>query len=42
MTAPRSEAPSVRIARDRQAAVFERGLERCRSGEWKDGLVDLA
>ncbi len=23
-------------------AIFERGLERCRGGNWKDGLVDLA
>lgn len=26
----------------RQIAVYERGLERCRNGEWQDGLVDLA
>ncbi len=31
-----------RIARDRQTAVYERGLERCRAGQWQDGLVDLA
>ncbi len=42
MIAPSSTASYVRIGRDRQAAVFERGLERCRNSEWKDGLVDLA
>jgi uncharacterized protein HemY len=38
----RRRASDVRVGRDRQAAVFERGLERCRNGEWNDGLVDLA
>lgn len=28
--------------RERWAAVYERGLERCRAGNWKEGLVDLA
>ena len=28
--------------RERRTAVYERGLERCRSGDWHDGLVDLA
>lgn len=42
MTESSSTASDVRIGRDRQVAVFERGLERCRNGEWKDGLVDLA
>ena len=42
MTATSSPASEGRIARDRQAAVFERGLERCRNGQWQDGLVDLA
>jgi hypothetical protein len=42
MTGPSPTASKARIGRDRQAAVFERGLERCRNGDWKDGLVDLA
>ena len=42
MTADRRTSSDSRIARDRQAAVFERGLERCREGRWEDGLVDLA
>ena len=42
MTASRPTASDLHIARDRQTAVFERGLERCRNGQWKDGLVDLA
>lgn len=31
-----------RIERERLQPVYERGLERCRQGEWQDGLVDLA
>ena len=31
----------VRIPSDRLDAVFERGLQRCRDGDWKEGLVDL-
>ena len=42
MTARSKIASDARIGRDRQGAVFERGLERCRNGEWNDGLVDLA
>ncbi len=41
MASPTTD-PDIPIARDRQTAVFERGLERCRRGQWQDGLVDLA
>lgn len=30
------------VSRQRRTAIYERGLARCRQGEWKDGLVDLA
>lgn len=42
MTASTLMAQDVRMARERQSAVFERGLQRCRDGQWDDGLVDLA
>ncbi len=42
MTSGSITAPEIRLPRDRLTAVYERGLERCRGGEWKDGLVDLA
>ncbi len=31
----------IRIPPDRLDAVYERGLQRCREGEWEEGLVDL-
>ncbi len=31
-----------RVERSRLTSVYERGLERCRQGDWQDGLVDLA
>ncbi len=31
----------IPIPSDRLDAVYERGLKRCREGEWKEGLVDL-
>ena len=42
MAAVKPRTSEVRLSRDRVTAVYERGLERCRAGEWKDGLVDLA
>ena len=34
---------SSRLARNEQLmALCDRGLERCRSGNWKEGLVDLS
>ncbi len=42
MNASSSRAIDGRISRERLSAVFERGLERCRNGDWEDGLVDLA
>ena len=42
MSASSSMAGDGRGLRERRIAIYERGLERCRSGEWKDGLVDLA
>lgn len=37
-----SQTADTRGSRGRRIAVYERGLERCRNGEWQDGLVDLA
>ncbi len=31
-----------RVERGRLVSVYERGLERCRQGDWQDGMVDLA
>ncbi len=42
MNASNSGAEDVRVSRQRRIAVYERGLERCRNGDWQDGLVDLA
>ncbi|MEM7357305.1 MAG: hypothetical protein AAF657_41200, partial [Acidobacteriota bacterium] len=33
---------TVQGSRERWSAIYERGLERCRDGNWDDGLVDLA
>ncbi len=37
-----SPTGDARVPPARRIAVYERGLERCRNGEWQDGLVDLA
>lgn len=42
MNGVNSSVGDGRASRERRAAIFERGLERCRNGEWQDGLVDLA
>ena len=42
MSASSSAAAEIRVPRERRIAVYERGLERCRNGDWEDGLVDLA
>lgn len=42
MAAGNPRTSEARLPRDRLTAVYERGLERCRSGQWDDGLVDLA
>lgn len=42
MNASSSRADETRVLRERRIAVYERGLERCRNGDWQDGLVDLA
>ncbi len=42
MRAGSPAAGDARVSRERRIAVYERGLERCRNGEWQDGLVDLA
>ncbi len=40
--ADRAEEQRPEIPADRLEAVFERGLQRCREGNFKEGLVDLA
>lgn len=34
--------PTPQAGKPSWDAIYERGVERCRRGEWKEGLVDLA